>query len=1138
MSGLLESTVTTKPGFRLHRLEVCNWGTFDSVNDGTRGRIYSVDPDGATSLLIGKNGSGKTTLVDALLTLLVRPQVRNYNVAAGAKKQERDPRSYIKGAYDKQSSEDDNRAVAKFHRPDGKHCAILLACFRNEQTHRVFTVAQVLYVTPDGKADKVYCFAPDERSIRQDCSGLRSTDRLTRQMKQRGFRATASYTEYFGWLQKQTGVQDLAMDLFNQTVALKDIGGLTKFIRQHMLEAKPWGEKVDRLLGHFNQLNEAWQALLRVRRQHELLLPVRDHGEEFTRLSAQLDRAQRVFESADAYFCQKRLDLFAPECERLRNLLEQLAESEERLADTIGEVRDECRRLMNEIELSGGQRLREIPGLIRIEQASLTQKRTEFDRLHRLLETAAVSNRVADAGSLRSVRQQLSASKNDAQREIAEFQTQRDGKNVERATLTATLRDDETELAALQRRQGNLPEWAAEVRRELCDDLRLPVRELPFVAELVAVVPEERSWEATIELELRGFALSLLVPDRYYRAVSDYVERTRLHDGRNRGQRLVYLRIGQRTDSRNVPVPHSQSLIHKLDLKAGHPLVPWVRSELESRFDYRCCESIEEFQQYQGRAMTRSRHVRSGSVRHSKDDRDRSVDPRNFVLGWDNREKKRRLAESIERQRMQLDVLESRIVELERRLERLRSQLSAIEQALEFMDFETVNFSRHEATIEQLERERRELEEGSETIKRLKHTLAKRQQHQQALEGQQRQVVEEQGDLKRQIKSGNQIIENARRILSSRETDGTLPGHIESFDAIDAYFDEQPLTVEDVVSRESEFNNARRRDVDTIRLQIEPVRRVLLKAMSQFLRHCPEEAADLEPSVEYFDSFIGRLRVIEEEGLPEHTQRFRNRLNDKVTREIQLLNSELDQERDTITDRVDLLNDSLARIPWKPGTHMRLEAQLIRDPEIVQFRQSLMECLAGSFEGSSEADEARFVQIEKLIGRLREEGRWRDRVTDVRNWFEFAAREIDNETGRGRSYFQDSAGQSGGEKAKLAFTILVAAIAYQYDIDPNRETSDRFHFVVVDEMFSKIDDQYSQYALDLFRQFGLQLLIVAPLDAKARVTEPYVGCYLLVTKDEQDFSQIHQMTAREFRDQVEIVRASGSQPADPRNRPR
>jgi uncharacterized protein YPO0396 len=163
-------------------------------------------------------------------------------------------------------------------------------------------------------------------------------------------------------------------------------------------------------------------------------------------------------------------------------------------------------------------------------------------------------------------------------------------------------------------------------------------------------------------------------------------------------------------------------------------------------------------------------------------------------------------------------------------------------------------------------------------------------------------------------------------------------------------------------------------------------------------------------------------------------------------------------------------------------------------------------------------------------------------VTDVRRWFDFAARELENVTNKERSYHEDSAGQSGGEKAKLAFTILVAAIAYQYDIDPDHPTSSRFHFVVVDEMFSKVDDQYSEYALELFKKFGLQLLIVAPLDAKALVTEPYVGCYLHAVKGPRtNRSEVFTMSAREFADTLSVAgqvekKAIGPAPVKARSR--
>lgn len=237
--------------------------------------------------------------------------------------------------------------------------------------------------------------------------------------------------------------------------------------------------------------------------------------------------------------------------------------------------------------------------------------------------------------------------------------------------------------------------------------------------------------------------------------------------------------------------------------------------------------------------------------------------------------------------------------------------------------------------------------------------------------------------------------------------------------------------------------------------------------------------------------------------------------------EIGLFRNALEQERRGVEQKIEVLNLSLKTLEYRPGTHIQLEPRPIRDPEIREFQTRLCECIEGSFEDSAEANEARFVRIQDLVIKLRDEEnrRWRNKVVDVRYWFDFVAIVIDRATSKTVSVYQDSSGQSGGEKAKLAFTILVAAIAYQYDLDPEHPASDRFHFVVVDEMFSKVDDQYAEYALELFKQFGLQLMIVAPLDAKARVTQPYVGSYIHVVKKDNR-SAVFEMTAREFEECV------------------
>ena len=150
-------------------------------------------------------------------------------------------------------------------------------------------------------------------------------ERLRQQIEKRGFRATKSYTEYHSWFVRMTGVRPKAMDIFNQTVAVKDIQSLNRFIREHMLESKPWGDRVESLLNHFTQLSEAHQSLVRVRRQSELLEPVAQSGEAYRVQASQLDHLQRILAAADSFFRQKSVEILAPASESRQQELEAIA---------------------------------------------------------------------------------------------------------------------------------------------------------------------------------------------------------------------------------------------------------------------------------------------------------------------------------------------------------------------------------------------------------------------------------------------------------------------------------------------------------------------------------------------------------------------------------------------------------------------------------------------------------------------------------------------------------------------------------------------------------------------------------------------------------------------------------------------
>lgn len=1096
-------------GYRLHKLELLNWGTFD-------GKIFTVRPNGSSALLIGQNGSGKSTLVDAILTLLVRPGVRNFNVAAGAKKRERDERSYLLGAYDRAGDDDGLGIKVKHLRPKGDHFSVILAHFRNEDTGKSFTAAQLMFLASDQSVDKVYCLSEGERSIQADFQGLESTERLLKLLRDRDFRVSKTFQDFEGWFGKLARLKPKAMEVFNQTVAVKDIQRLNDFIRDHMLERHDWDSKVDRLLGHFSQLSEAHDSLVRVRQQLDLLEPVSRIAAEFRAQSAALELAESQLAAIPAFVSQKVVDLFAPALDALRATLALTRSKMTGVSKDTRSYQEHERSLLNEIEQEGGDRLRVIPELIRTESAQGRGKRQLRDRYEAALVQIGISQPVDNEAMFVSANNLLPGILKEVQDKIRRDTATQEQAVVERGEVRRTLASYRHELESLNQRRENIPPWCVELRRSLCAELGIIDRELPFAAELMEVRRAEKNWEASIEKVLRGFALSLLVPERYYHIVARHVDGIRLVAG-GRGQRLVYLRVGEQIEIYSRHTPNARALIHKLNFRDNHVLVPWVKAEIGERFDYACCDTIEEFQNCRGLALTQNRHVKSGNFRHEKDDRDEALDPRRFVLGWDNREKKRRISDEIVRLQGSEGALTSAIDAISGELRTLQDQIRAVSEAQRVSSFEEIDDSKHKREIASLEAERRAIEENSDRLGVLRRRLSEVESKIGALQERLKVLVGDERELERKIADGEQLLANAEADLRKLDCEGSLMGHRAQFAELEAAFAEPPLTPETIFEREKQHRNAQDVRIQRLRKDMEPTRTRLLSAMAAFLQKCPAETNDLRPSIEYLDGYLGLRQRIVDDDLPKHERRFKERLNQKVIEEIGLFRNALEQERRSISEKTELLNLSLRKLEYRAGTHIQLEPRPIRDPEITEFQGKLRECVEGSFEDSAEANEARFVKIKGLVVQLSEEAnrRWRDKVIDVRRWFDFVATVIDRESLRPISVYQDSSGQSGGEKAKLAFTILVAAIAYQYDLDPDHPVSDRFHFVVVDEMFSKVDDQHAEYALDLFKQFGLQLLIVAPLDAKARVTQPYVGSYMHVVKKDNR-SAIYEMSAKEF----------------------
>jgi uncharacterized protein YPO0396 len=241
-----------RAGYRLHALEVFNWGTFDQ-------RVWRLTPGGDTALLTGDIGSGKSTLVDAVTTLLLPAHRISYNKAAGAESKERSLRSYVEGHYKSERVESTGMSRAVGLR-DSRSYSVLLGVFVNEGHDETVTLAQVFHQRDrSGQPDRFFVTSDKPLSIEADFTDFGSDlNELRRRLRATGATLSLGFPEYSRSLRRLLAIRsEQALELFHQTVSMKSVGNLNDFVRSHMLEPVDASERIAAVVGHFEDLRKA-----------------------------------------------------------------------------------------------------------------------------------------------------------------------------------------------------------------------------------------------------------------------------------------------------------------------------------------------------------------------------------------------------------------------------------------------------------------------------------------------------------------------------------------------------------------------------------------------------------------------------------------------------------------------------------------------------------------------------------------------------------------------------------------------------------------------------------------------------------------------------------------------------------------
>jgi len=1114
-----------RAGFRLQRLEVYNWGTFHQ-------RVWRLNAGGDNALLTGDIGSGKSTLVDAITTLLVPAQRITYNKAAGAEAKERSLRSYVLGYYKTERGEAGLSARAVGLR-DHNGYSVILGHFYNEGFDTHVTLAQVFWIADTkGQPERFYVVADRELAIAGDFDDFGSD---LKQLRKR-LRDTPhvelhdSFPPYGAAFRRRFGLgatNDQAMELFNQTVSMKSVGNLTDFVRTHMLEALPMEERIAALIRHFDDLDRAHAAVLEARRKIEALTP----------LVANLDRhadlehrqAQRVEdrEALKSYFAHHKAALLERRLERLDGELARLAN---RLEELQAQRRREALRrdeLKQAIAASGGDRLAQLAREIE-ELGHERDKRRRRGEHYRDLATAVGLEVAEDAdafqANLRAIEQALSALDDDENALI----NQRTELELELRGLKGQHDALDAELDSLRTRRSNLPARMLALRERLCEATGLDADTLPFAGELLQVREEARDWEGAAERVLHNFALSLLVPETHYAAVADWVERTQL-----RG-RLVYYRV--REPQATAPSLHPASLVRRLAIRPDSEHYAWLEQELGKRFDYACCDDLSQFRREQ-RALTRNGQLKTGGERHEKDDRHRLDDRTRYVLGWSNAAKIQALEDEAATLQRRLQDSADRVAAIQREQRGLSQRRGDLSRLQGFGDFQELDWRTPAAQLASREEERRTLEASSDRLRTLQAQLEELEAAGAATEEAWGKAQGEQGSLTTRRDTAAAQHGEARAWVESLDP----PRREACFARLDELrgpaLGEHQLSVESCDNREREMRDWLQADIDARQKQLDRLRDAIIKAMQHIMTQWPQDTEEVDASLAAGDDYRAMLAALEADDLPRFEARFKQLLNENTIREIAGFQAFLNQQREDIKGRVATINASLHDIDYNPGRYIRLLAEPSPDAEIRDFRQQLRACTENALSGSDDEQysEAKFLQVKAIIERFRgREGsteldkRWTRKVTDVRHHFLFSASERWREDDSEHEHYSDAGGKSGGQKEKLAYTVLAASLAYQFGLEWGESHSRSFRFVVIDEAFGRGSDDSARYGLELFARLNLQLLIVTPLQ-KIHIIEPYVANVGFVHNEAGRQSMLRNLSIEEYRhekaarDRIEVL---------------
>ncbi|SDK35532.1 Uncharacterized protein YPO0396 [Cryobacterium psychrotolerans] len=670
----------------------------------------------------------------------------------------------------------------------------------------------------------------------------------------------------------------------------------------------------------------------------------------------------------------------------------------------------------------------------------------------------------------------------------------------ERAPLTSRQVDLMNEKKSLTGRSGMVPKRLHEARVQMAQAAGLdPMVDLPFVAELLDVLPEESRWRSAVENTLGGIARTVLVDrqtrDRLSAAIDGVPIRPRI--------RYQAVSLAEHEDWRGDPDHVSGKLAFK-----DSPFSRWVQDRVgDTGVDHLCVPDAASLTG-QGARVTPSGQTRNG------DKGAHGESGEGDIIGFSNEHRLADIDRLLAELEPEMAAMRKRLADVQARLSDLRQQKDA-HGYVQDATWAAIDHLGIDRRIVELEDEIARLRSANRILDAL-----------QADEERIKPLLKEANRVKVLAHEGRNNLEARHGNLVSDQD--------EAQDGVDAIVNAQTATVTeaqqdyldalftgnwDATSLDSFARNmnALRKRLGEESEAARKTARNAVSAMESMFEAYKDRWTEhnLGVKVASADGYREILDRIESEGLYERRDRWRREFAAWSSDDLLRLNDAFDTALEDIEDRLAPINRILETLPFGGKGILQISLRRLQSDELGKFRRGLRELSSGLAQELTEQQvESRFTKLQEFMTRLRiPEGHTksstsqRDRYLDVRQHVAVTAVCLDEDR-REIANYDSLGGKSGGETQELIAFIVGSALRYQ--LGDESRSRPRFAPVFLDEGFVKSDGEFAGRAVKAWQDLGFQLVIGAPLD-KVTALEPHMDRLLTVTKNEQGYSYVQDL---------------------------